>query len=404
MTITNRPEPKLSRFTQGLKTFAFIAACALLTGCMASSSSSFVDDLRSVKTEAQQDEMQAVPLEVAEPAGQQPADQMAYATASDPAATGVVPAQQQTAGAYPGPYETPAAQPRSGGLDLYGQRRHASQQGVSLTEEEASQLAALDNDIQNPRPLDANVTGATPRDRFLMRNSRLEPVSGPYSYAPTDPSSVLGSSQTELEAQRRIPAVFAQIDHGECKGGWGPKPRVVNAKRVNPAHPYYMEMRLRQTPMLPVGHVYIAYGRLGANGEPLDEKLVMLSPLGGYAGAAIAAAAPMPGILTPYGDDCKLQPIAAYRVSLSAADFEKLLLRIQQAKTEKPSYHLFQYNCNHFLSDVAASVGIQPPENIYRPSLVYFYEMMDRNEGREVSRDYPGKIATASVNTKAPVR
>ena len=38
------------------------------------------------------------------------------------------------------------------------------------------------------------------------------------------------------------------------------------------------------------------------------------------------------------------------------------------------------------MSDVAKSVGILPPENIYEPSLSYFYSMMDRNEGRKVPR------------------
>lgn len=100
----------------------------------------------------------------------------------------------------------------------------------------------------------------------------------------------------------------------------------------------------------------------------------------------MAAAAPMPGVLEPYGDDCVLRPIAAYRHSLTAQQYEKLLLRIQQAKQEKPKYALWTYNCNHFMSDIAASVGILPPENKYTPSLEYFYAMMDRNEGRKVAR------------------
>ena len=56
-----------------------------------------------------------------------------------------------------------------------------------------------------------------------------------------------------------------------------------------PADPYYMEMRLRHTPPLPVGHVYIAYGQARTvNGEPLDERLVMLAPIGGYSRRAVA--------------------------------------------------------------------------------------------------------------------
>ncbi|MEC9343311.1 MAG: hypothetical protein VYD64_05645 [Pseudomonadota bacterium] len=191
----------------------------------------------------------------------------------------------------------------------------------------------------------------------------------------------------EEAAEARIPDLYASFKHGQCEGGWGPKPKLLNARRITPGDPYYMEMRLRHTPLLPVGNVYIAYGRLGAVGEPIDEHLIMLAPVGGYGGAAFAAAVPMPGVLTPYGDDCVLRPVAAYRVSLSASRFEQLLLEIRKQKQKKPAYALFAYNCNHFMSDVAKAVGILPPENIYEPSLKYFYSMMDRNEGRPVPRN-----------------
>ncbi len=190
--------------------------------------------------------------------------------------------------------------------------------------------------------------------------------------------------------KQRAEAAYARLDHGSCEGGWGPKPTFVNARREDPSHPYYLEMRLRHTPPLPVGHVYIAYGRRGADGKPIDEKLVMLAPVGGYAGATVAAAVPVTGVMKPYGDDCILKPIAAYYRTLSAADFEKLMLGIEKAHADKPRYALWNYNCNHFMSDVAQSVGILPPTNKYAHSLVYFYEMMDRNEGRKVARS-PGE-------------
>jgi hypothetical protein len=199
----------------------------------------------------------------------------------------------------------------------------------------------------------------------------------------------------EQAATRRAEALYARIEHGQCKAGWGPKPQMVNARRVDPAHQFYMEMRLRHTPPLLIGHVYIAYGRIGPDGNPLDERLVMLAPVGGYAGAAMASAVPMPGLVTPHPDDCVVKPIAAYYRSLSATDYEKLLLAIEQAKNDVPKYSLFTYNCNMFMSDIAKSVGILPPENIYQPSLVYFYEMMDRNEGRKVPRapDFDAQVA-----------
>ena len=237
-------------------------------------------------------------------------------------------------------------------------------------------LAPVDDPLR--RPGEARYASLTPVEAGRSNQLRDVPALSTLPGQFTDPADVA--------AEARIPALYASIDHGQCKGGWGPKPKMINAERMTPGDPYYMEMRLRHTPPLPVGHVFIAYGRLGPDGQPLDEKLIMLAPIGGYGGAAFAAALPMPGVLKPYGDDCVLRPIAAYRISLSPSKYEKLLLEIKKQKAKKPSYALFAYNCNHFMSDVAKSVGVLPPKNIYSASLTYFYDMMDRNEGRKVPR------------------
>lgn len=190
----------------------------------------------------------------------------------------------------------------------------------------------------------------------------------------------------EAAAEARIPVLYSSIQHGQCKSGRGPKPRKISATNINPGDPYYIEIRMRHTPLLPVGHTYIAYGRLGAGGQILDEKLIMLAPVGGYAGAALASGIPMPGILNPHPDDCRIRPKTAYRVSLNAQRYEKLLLEVQQARKERPSYLLFTYNCNHFMTRMAKSVGIRPPKNIYVPALEYIYAMIEENEGRKISR------------------
>jgi hypothetical protein len=256
----------------------------------------------------------------------------------------------------------------------------------SLAAEESRQVSALAPAI--------NARGeAAPTELAALApgtETEIDPATGLPIATLVDPA--------EVAAEMRAEQLYASMRHGKCKGEWGPKPKMINAKRIDPTHKYYMEMRLRHTPPLPVGHVFIAYGRIGPDGEPLDERMVMLAPVGGYAGATLAAAAPMPGVLEPYGDDCILKPIAAYRVSLTAQQYEKLLQRIVQAQQEKPRYALWTYNCNHFMSDVALSVGILPPENKYTPSLQYFYAMMDRNEGRKVDRSPDADTAQLAAN------
>ena len=191
----------------------------------------------------------------------------------------------------------------------------------------------------------------------------------------------------EAAAEARIKSLYGKMKHGQCKSGRGPVPHKVNARNIQLGDPYYIEIRMRHTPLLPVGHTYVAYGRLSPTGEILDEKLIMLAPFGGYAGAALASGIPMPGVLDPHPDDCRIRPKAAYRVSLNAQRYEKLLMEVQKARIEKPGYLLFTYNCNHFASRIAASVGIKPPANIYVPALEYIYAMIDSNEGGKIARN-----------------
>ncbi len=202
-------------------------------------------------------------------------------------------------------------------------------------------------------------------------------------------SQTQSDKQKEFLAQQRIDAINSQMIHGACESGWATPPEKLDASRITPGHPYYMEIRLRNTPLFPVGHTYIAYGRLSADGEPMDENLVLLSPLGGYGGAAIAAALPVPGILTPFPDDCRIKPHAAYRVTLDAQKYEQLLLRIQQAQKKTPAYLLFAYNCNNFVADIVASVGILPAENRFLPAVKYLYGMIEANEGKDWKKRQP---------------
>lgn len=327
-----------------------------LAGCVSSGASSFSEDALGTADPIRSDDLLEIPLDVA---GADTSDMRD--TGSSPAGLAAIQLEELRDSDEEGPVDTlktsslmPDDLIRDGTVPP---EVLSSKEVMELRQQTEARLASI-IPTSSPRAIDGTLTdifGAEP-----------------------DPA--------ELAAEQRIPALFASIDHGQCLDGWGPKPKRVNARRVDPAHKYYMEMRMRHTPLLPVGHVYIAYGRLDAYGKPVDEKLTMLSPLGGYVGAGIASTLPMPGILKPIGSDCTVRPEAAYRLSLSAQDYEKLLLAIKEQHKKKPAYHLFAYNCNHYLSEVATSVGILPPENIYQPSLTYLYALMDRNEGYKVPR------------------
>ena len=87
--------------------------------------------------------------------------------------------------------------------------------------------------------------------------------------------------------------------------------------------------------------------------------------------------------MKPYGDDCVVAADRRLPRFADRAAVREAAARDRHQKEKKPTYALFAYNCNMFMSDVAKSVGILPPKNNYKPSLDYFYDMMDRNEGRK---------------------
>jgi len=124
----------------------------------------------------------------------------------------------------------------------------------------------------------------------------------------------------ESRAEQRIANLFPRIKHGTCTNGWGMQANTLDAYRYKSGDPYYIEIRMRNTPPLPIGHTYTAYGRLDEQGNKLDEHLIMLAPIGGFAGAGIAGAIPMPSRMMPQKSDCNEKPKAAYRVSLRSEE------------------------------------------------------------------------------------
>lgn len=246
-------------------------------------------------------------------------------------------------------------------------------------------IAAGPTNLGPPRKLPMS----QPANQHMGQPMRMASVNGAMHDGSSMQPQAYGTIEQseETRAEQRIARLFPTIKHGTCKNGWGIQAQKLDHNRYNPGDPYYIEIRMRNTPPLPIGHTYTAYGRLDARGNKLDEHLVMLAPVGGFAGAGIAGAIPMPSRMMPQKNDCNAKPKAAYRVSLSAVQYEKLLMEVKQAKIDKPKYHLFVYNCNHFTSRISESVGIKTPSNKYTSSLIYMYDIIKENEGWDYKRE-----------------
>jgi len=363
----------------GLKLVAVLIPVVIASGCVGGAGNYF----ESVSRETQQ--QQTAENSQSSPVSLEPVKSSALAALPDPATASA--ARTNDSAPAPAPLAVELEQTARGDVllmpqDLTAQSGFAvpdTQSSILVpsgqTENNTSAYSDPQNITSSGEPLIASLDEALNPQRS---NDGSGFAIGSLSTPVIDPA--------EYAAEQRIPFLHAQIDHGKCAQGAGPAPKKISATNIVPGDPYFIEIRMRKTPLLPVGHTYVAYGRLSADGEILDEHLIMLAPVGGYAGAALASGIPMPGILTPHRDDCRIRPETAYRVSLNAQRYEKLLMEVRAAKQEKPSYLLFAYNCNHFMSRIAKSVGLKPPKNIYVPALEYIYAMIENNEGRKVAR------------------
>jgi hypothetical protein len=117
---------------------------------------------------------------------------------------------------------------------------------------------------------------------------------------------------------------------------------------------YYVEFRVAQIGAY--GHSYVVYGPAGGRAQYAD-----LHPMGGYAVMALGHLLPVPANSEWDPDVLKLPVAARYRRKLSAQQYRELLGAIRLAKANHHYWNAVTNNCNHFIGDVARSIGMRTP-------------------------------------------
>jgi hypothetical protein len=163
---------------------------------------------------------------------------------------------------------------------------------------------------------------------------------------------------------------------------WGkPQGRAdkLTAKRVKAGDPAYMEFRLRAALSVPSGHLYVVFGRLDAEGKPATRQYMGLfpdlGPVGLYAGAVV----PMPAQLEPDFNDCTFPASAAYRVSLTEEQYQRLLGKVRGYLANPPKWRMFGFNCNNFAATLGEAAGLREPANRNQPSFSYIHAYIKAN-------------------------
>ena len=179
--------------------------------------------------------------------------------------------------------------------------------------------------------------------------------------------------------------VMPNIRHSTCSSGVKvTRKNALVADRVTPGDPYYIEFRMRPSAAIPTGHMFVVYGELDAAGNPVSQYYSGLYPKGSVVGlyTGTVLPVPIPGDIEPSIMDCKVIPAAAYRRSISAAQYRNMLLKLAQYKANPPKWVMLAFNCNHYAASLGVAAGLRAPNGTRSLEFVsaqYFTELVKVN-------------------------
>ncbi len=158
------------------------------------------------------------------------------------------------------------------------------------------------------------------------------------------------------------------------------KPARLTAARLRKGDPAYVEFRQRPSRQWFPGHMYMVFGRLDAAGNPLTRHYIGLDPQHYLRDAHRSPDHSVASAVTPSGKDCRFPVINAYRVSLTATQYKRLLAKARAALAHPPRWSLNRYNCHNFAADLGSVAGLKPGGNVAVPSFAYFHAFIQANE------------------------
>ena len=148
------------------------------------------------------------------------------------------------------------------------------------------------------------------------------------------------------------------------------------------ADPYYVEFRSRYA--MSYGHAFVVFGRGSGPGKKISPNQI--------AGLHPATDSPVPfwvGHVIPVtsetgaseGDTDEIYVSARYRVLLTKADYDKVVAYIRKLQKTKTLWQEMVYNCNSFIGDIAAYIGLKTPASALVRPQSYVTELRDLNGG-----------------------
>jgi hypothetical protein len=164
----------------------------------------------------------------------------------------------------------------------------------------------------------------------------------------------------------------------------------VNSSGCNAARaagkPYFVEFRARNAQSF--GHTFVLFGRLGDGNRYASYKIAGLHPKGDSAQYTMGLWFPVAAETGPSDGDVDEQFLQArYCVTLTEAEYNRLVPYIKQLQVEHKTWHGTTYNCNSFGMDVAKFIGLDTPNpNASLPKdLIEKLAEMNKNRPRNMT-------------------
>ncbi len=127
-----------------------------------------------------------------------------------------------------------------------------------------------------------------------------------------------------------------------------------------PGKPYFVEFRSRGA--LSFGHTFVLFGKLGEGNRFASYKVAGLHPKGDSGNYTMGLWIPVAADTGPSDGDVDEQFMTArYCVTLTEAEYNRLVPYIRQLQAEHKTWHGTTYNCNSFGMDVAKFIGLDTP-------------------------------------------
>lgn len=153
---------------------------------------------------------------------------------------------------------------------------------------------------------------------------------------------------------------------------------------------YFIEFRSRYA--LSYGHTYAAFGRLNASGQIIQSEVAGLHPAGESSVPwMMGHLIPVPSETGPSDGDLEEKYISnRWRVTMSEAEYNKVVARIRVMQRTTPLWSAVVYNCNSFVGDIAKFMGFNNQTSTLQVPPDYIAALRDLNHGQ--SSIAPGAI------------